>query len=336
MACNLNGQVDFMGTQLQRMLHLKHVHFKSRNRDGFVQLPTDELLLKVAAKTNGFGQRHYPPPSGLPNGMRCAFMDNIRKRRGGDGVQFDVYGYVYGLSSDQFHPNFAVPHPDINTGPITDRQGKRREILHLYHGIALGQAVIIEYNRAAGGVGILEDLLSYVFHEYCDRQLPSLELLDVTTGDLRRAIDAGGGVDSVSLKMISGTRAPQNAHVATPMSKLRSLIGGTKQVKMSWESGPDNPLDANSVMRVAREYADDESPLERMSIKLKDGGSIPSLETYRERRRIAVDIGPNNTPVVADIEKGLRHYLDELRTPTKGWRIIDDKGNFNSTATFDL
>lgn len=325
-----------MPAPLQRMLHLKHVHFKTRGRSGFVQRPTDELLLQVASGTSAFAQRHYPPPSALPAGTRCAFIDNIRRRRGGAGVHFDVYGYVYGLSSDQFHPNFRLARPDINTGPIEDRQGKRRELLHLFHGIALGQALIIEYNRAAGGVGILEDLLSHVFNRYCDQTLPALELLDVTTGDLGRAIEAGGGVDSMTLKMVSGTPVPDEAHVATPLARLRSLVRGTRQVKMTWDSGPDNPLDIRSVIRVANEYADDDSPLERLSIKLKDGGSIPSLETYRERRRIEVRLGPNNTPIVSDIESGLRHYLDELRTPTRGWRIIDDHGNFNSTDTFGL
>jgi len=327
-----------VGKPLQRMLHLKQVHFKTRGRANFNQPPTDQLLLKVGAKTGSFAERHYPPPGTLANanGTRCAFIDNIRKRRRGDGVHFDVYGYVYGLSSDQFHPNFRLAKPDINTGPITDRQGKTREILHLYRGIALGQALIIEYNRAAGGVGMLEDLLSHVFNRYCDKSLPALSLNDVTTSNLQKAIDAGGGVESVTLRMVSGAKVPETAHVASPMSRLRSLIGGTRQVKTTWESDPDHPLDTRGVMRVAKEYADDESALDRMTIALKDGGSIPSLGTYRERRRIEVDVGLDNVPSVSDIERGLAHYLDELRIPNGGWRIIDDEGNFNSEARVEL
>jgi hypothetical protein len=322
-----------MATTVQRMLHLKHVHFKVRGREGFVQPPVDHMLLRVAQSAPSFAQRHFPPPNALPAGTRCAFIDNIRRRRTGQGVLFDVYGYVYGLSSDQFHPDFRLVRPDINTGPITDQQGKRREILHLFHGIALGQALIIEYSRAAGGVGILETLLSDVFNQHIDRSLPGLALIDVTTGDLDRAIRAGNGVDSLSLKLVSGTRIPPEAHVAAPLSTLRRLVGGTRQVKLTWDSGPDNTLDSRAVVRVVREYADEDSPLERISIKLKDGGSIPSLETYRERRRITVRLGANNTPLVSDIESGLRHYLDELRTPREGWRIIDDEGNFTTNGS---
>jgi hypothetical protein len=316
-----------MATKITRMLHLKCAHFKTRGKKDFVPPAIDALLLQVGQAAQGFAQRHYPPPSALPQGTTCAFIENIRKRSKGDGVMFDVNSYVYGLTSEQFHPNFSLDKPDINTGPIKDQNGKLREILHTYRCIALGQAVVVEYNRGAGGIGLLEALLSYVFHQHCQVGLPALALIDVTTSDLEQAIKAGGGVDSVSLKLVAGIKPPQGAYVAETLSGLRKHVKGAKQVSITWESN-DEVLDSASVLKVAKEYAVEDSPLDKISIALKDGGSIPSLERYRERRRIDVTVSQQGTPTVTDIETGLRNYIDELRKLNDGWRVIDDNGNF--------
>lgn len=316
-----------MANTVERMLHLKCAHFKSGRRKNFVAPSIDSLLLQAAQAAPKFAQRHFPPPSALPQGTTCAFIDNIRKRSKGDGVLFEINVYTFGQTSEQFHPDFSLSKPDINTGPIKDQNGKLREILHTYRCLALGQAVLVEYNRGAGGISLLEHLLSYIFHTYCQNNLPSLALLDVTTSDLERAIKSGGGVDSVSLRLVGGMKPPEGAFVAGTLSGLRKHIKGAKQVSLTWDSD-DDVLDSASVIKVANEFRSDESPLDKISIALKDGGSIPSLEKYRERRRIEVGMSQTGTPLVTDVETGLCNYLDELRLVVDGWRVIDDKGNF--------
>lgn len=316
-----------MATVLKRMLHLKLVRFRSRRRKDFVVPALDTLLLKVQERAPKFAQRHYPSTDAIPEGTLCAFISNIRHRKHHDGVMFDMNVYTYGSSVEQFNPDFTKAAPDINQGRIVDSEGKQRDILHSYRCLALGQALLVEYNRAAGGMHLLELLLAYVFHVHCDQKLPSVELMDVATADLDKAIKAGGGVDWVSLRLIGGSKPPATAALSQRLGELRKQVKGAKRVKVVWEA-EDDVLDAKAVLALASEYADDTTPLDKMAIQLKDGGSIPSLEKYRERRRIEVGLTREGAMIVADIETGLYHYLDDLRAVQNGWRVIDDQGNF--------
>lgn len=319
-----------MITVTKRTLHLKLARFRAARRKGFVPPALDALLLNVLKQGPGFAKLHYPATKGLGEGTLCAFISNIRARKNaGNGVLFDVSVYTYGSSVEQFNPDFTQATPDINEGRIVDSDGNARDILHRYRCLALGQTLLMEYNRAAGGMHMLELLLAYVFQQLCDATLPSVELMDVATSDLDKAIQAGGGVDSVSLRLIGGSKPPPEAAVSLRLSELGKQVKGAKRVRVVWEA-EDDVLDAKSVLALANEYADDTTPLDKMAIQLKDGGCIPSLEKYRERRRIDVSLTKGGTLVVADIETGLCHYLDELRTVQDGWRVIDDQGNFVS------
>jgi len=312
---------------IKRMLHLKLARFRVGRRKDFVAPALDALLLKVLERAPKYAQRHFPSTEGLPEGTLCAFISNIRKRKNRDGVMFDMNVYTYGSSVEQFNPDFSKAEPDISQGRIVDREGKKRDILHSYRCLALGQALLVEYNRLAGGMHLLELLLAHVFQRHCDAKLPSLELMDVATSELDKAIKAGGGVDAVSLRLIGGHKPPESAALSLRLSELSKQVKGAKRVKVVWEA-EDDVLDAKSVLALANEYADETTPLDKMAIQLKDGGSIPSLEKYRERRRIDVGLTMDGAIIVADIETGLYHYLDELRAVQNGWRVIDDQGNF--------
>jgi len=316
-----------MATQIKRMLHLKLVRFRSGRRKNFVAPALDTLLLKVQERAPKFAQRHFPSTDALPEGTLCAFISNIRQRKNCDGVMFDMNVYTYGMSVEQFNPDFSKTAPDINQGRIVDSEGKKRDILHTYRCLALGQALLVKYNRSAGGMHILELLLRQVFQQHCDEKLPGVELMDVTTHELDKAIKAGGGVDAVSLRLIGGSKPPPDAAFSLRLSELGKQVKGAKRVKVVWET-EDDVLDAKSVLALASEYANEKTPLDKMAIQLKDGGSIPSLEKYRERRRTDVGLTMDGAIIVADIETGLFHYLDELRAVQNGWRVIDDQGNF--------
>lgn len=311
-----------------RMLHLKYLRFRSGRIKNFQVPALETLLLKLKSAAPNFVQRHYPATSGMPAGTLCAFVDGIRPRNHGDGVHFTVSVYTYGQAVEQIYPDFTKPQPDIQSARIIDKQGHPRDIVHTYRCLALGQALLVEYDRNAGGMDLLSQLLAHVFHNHCDKTLPGIELLDVATSKLDEAIKAGGGVDWVSLRLIGGSKPPQTAALSQRLSELGNQIRGTKRVQVLWEA-EDNTLDAKAVIKLAAEYADTDSPLDKMSIKLKNGGSIPSLGTYRERRRLAdVGLTPDGAIIVSDVETGLCHYLDDLRTVHDGWRVIDDQGRF--------
>lgn len=316
-----------MATFVKRMLHLKLARFRAGRRKDFEAPALDALLLKVHERAPNFAERHFPATNSLPEGTLCAFISDIRKHKSRDGVMFTMNVYTYGSSVEQFNPDFTKAAPDINQGRIVDSEGKQRDILHSYRCLALGQALLVEYNRSAGGMQLLEILLADVFQRHCDAHLPSLELMDVATSELDKAILAGGGVDAVSLRLIGGHKPPANASLSLRLSELGKQVKGAKRVKVLWEA-EDDVLDAKSVLALASEYADETTPLDRMAIQLKDGGSIPSLEKYRERRRIDVGLTMDGAMIVADVETGLYHYLNDLRAVQNGWRAIDDQGNF--------
>ncbi|MBM7129443.1 hypothetical protein [Dyella mobilis] len=318
-----------MATKIKRNLILKFARFRVGRRHDFTPPALHELLLQVHAQTTKFSQRHFPPPTALPNGQQCVFIKNIAPRTGkpNDGVIFEVCAYTYGLEQDQFRPDFDSSDPDIQTGRVHDEEGEIREILHTYRCVALGQALIVENNRGAGGLQYLSHLLAHLFNRYCDDTLPGIELMDVVTKDLDHTIEAGGGVQSIDLKLVDTRPLPKRTFVTKRMNDLRESVPGAKQLKISWVA-EDSVLSAEAAVKVAQEWSHKESPLEALAIRLKDGQVISSLETYRAKREIEVQVTPEGALAVSEIETGLWHYLDELRmVDSKGWRVLDDQGN---------
>ncbi|GLQ98292.1 hypothetical protein GCM10007863_27120 [Dyella mobilis] len=151
--------------------------------------------------------------------------------------------------------------------------------------------------------------------------------MDVVTKDLDHTIEAGGGVQSIDLKLVDTRPLPKRTFVTKRMNDLRESVPGAKQLKISWVA-EDSVLSAEAAVKVAQEWSHKESPLEALAIRLKDGQVISSLETYRAKREIEVQVTPEGALAVSEIETGLWHYLDELRmVDSKGWRVLDDQGN---------
>lgn len=321
-----------------RTLHLKHARFRSGRKKGFVPPAIDQLLLQVKTKAPNFAQRHFPPPNALPAGTPCGFINSIKPRnpKHGPGVLFEIFFYTFGTQSDQFKPDFSKASPDIKTGPILDTQGNTREIVYSYRCVALGQSILVEFNPRAGGLDHLSKLLAYVFHTYCQKGLPTIEFLDVSTKEIDKAIKAGGGVDTVMLKMISANKPSSNHGFADTLHNLRKKLTGAKQVTVVWEA-EDGVISAKNAIEAAQEYDTDDTAIERMSIKLKDGQVIPALDRYREKRKIVVQTTPSGAVAVTEIEEALWNYLDELRmVQDGGWRVIDDQGNFISAKAISI
>lgn len=310
-----------------RTLQLKHARFKSGRKKDFIPPALDQLLLRVKAAAPQFGQRHYPPPTALPAGTPCVFLNRIEKRSKGAGVLIEVYSYMFGSQSDQLRPDFTKAQPDVKSGPIIDAQGQTREIVHSYRCVILGQSVLVEYNGRAGGLDQLAHLLAHVFNTYCEK-LPSIEFLDVAASDLEKAIKAGGGVDRIELSLLAGNKPASNFPFARKLSDIGAAVTGAKQVKVVWDTD-DNTISPKTAVQIAQEFESEETNLETLTIQLKEGGIIKGLDKYKEKRRIQVQVVPGGKVAVSEIEEGLWNYLDELRmVQGKSWRVIDDQGNF--------
>lgn len=333
---------------VRRNLYLKSVRFRyGRKRD--VSPPRiDDLLRQVRSQTPNFSQRHYPPPEAvggrkggrhvsIANGQNCIFISNIRDRVGPKGgLMFDVSSYVYGMQSDQFRPDFDGSDPDIQSGPIQDKEGNTREILHSYRCVALGQSLIVEYNKGAGGLHMLSILLAHLFRTYCDKSLPTIELMDVVTDNLSQAIKAGGGVSAIELKVIDSSDAPKRSFISKSLNDIRKKARGAGELVVQWRSEGDSKISEDFALKVANDCNRDSTPLSKISIRLKDGPVISSLESFRARREIEVQVTSDGAIAVSEIESGMWNYLDELRMIRKGWRILSDDGYIIQAKTIKL
>jgi hypothetical protein len=325
---------------VKKQLHLKHVRFKTRGKQ--LVLPAiDVLIQKLEGKK--FAQLHNPPlpdnGKNLPGGTQCCFLHNIRTRKGKPGVMFDVVSYVSGAAPDQWTPDFTKTNANIISKQLKDAKGNNIEIAHVTRCIALGEVLIVEYNRHGGGVGMISHLLSYLFHYVVKHKpiLPTIELLDILTDDLRKAIKDGGGVQSVELKLTDGSSQDEEAWYAMRLTDLRNKIRGSKNVKVRWE-GDAGGLDSDSVIALAEEYDGDDAALDNFVINLRKSPSIKNLNRYRASKTIEVQfIASQNSIAVNEVEQGLWDYLDELRTPaTNGWRIMDSNGYLSNGAKMKL
>jgi len=239
---------------------------------------------------------------------------------------FDVSSYIYGMQSDQFRPNFDGSDPDIQSGPIKDKEGNTREILHSYRCVALGQSLIVEYNKGAGGLHMLSVLLAHLFRTHCDKSLPTIELMDVVTDDLSKAIKAGGGVSAIQLKVVDSSSVPKRSFISNSLNEIRRKAGGAGELVVEWKSDGDSLIEEDFALKVANDCNKDTSPLSKISIRLKDGPVISSLESFRAKREMDIQVTPDGAIAVSEIETGMWNYLDELRMVQKGWRILNDEG----------
>jgi hypothetical protein len=236
-----------------------------------------------------------------------------------------VGSYIQAHTPDQVLPDFNQPEADIRTERVVGSDGKPREVLNLYRCAVLGQALIIEFAKGGGGSAHLGAVLVELLRKYVNEKLPSVELFDVSTRDLEKVIQHGGGVDSMTAKVIRSAKV--DGFFGSRLSDLRKRVPNASTLQVTWESS-DGALDPEAALAALQE-ADEESILDSVVLKLKDGQSIDRLGRYKERRRITVDVR-NGKVAASQVESALWNYLDELRIPDRKtrWRLLDDDGIF--------
>lgn len=325
-----------MTKKVTKLLYAKRVRFKSGNRKDY-QAPALEVLLDQLRRLH-FRDLHHPQPPDAPGtiaaGTHCLFMWNVQRRpgRGADaGIYFQVGAYVHGSQSDQIAIDFEQQSPNVITGPIIDQHGQRRDQLHVYRCVALGETLLVENQRGSGGLAGLRKLLSVLFHRYGPDNTPGIELLDVASPDLRAAIERGGGAKRVMLRMIDSAANAQD-NFLTPMHAIRSSIKGTRQLGVEWATEDGSGLDTDDVVNAAEELGEEGSPIDQIKIELRNDSTISRLGSYRLRHPIQVTEDAAGVLHTGEITAGLWSYLDELRLDDDRGRVINDFGYFNQST----
>jgi len=340
---NLNQVID---RKVKRLLYLKRVRFKWGNKKGVVS-PTLEAMLKaLKAATNGWAERHWPSAptdgSSFANGTRCMYVGTIGKRTTGaaDGTYFTVGSYVYGKGEHQIAVDLKGSRPDIESGPLYDKTGRQRSLLHEFRCVTLGETLIIQNERGGGGIPALESLLTHLFRKFIDGDLPRVQLVDVFSTGFRGVIEQGGGVETLRIRMLGAGGEPDaKKRFAAPLWGVQSLVDGAGKFTVEWDAADDDGLDVDQVIDAFNELQAGastygESALDKIDVKTVHGGWVNQLGKYRARYELDVTVDAHGIEHKNEIRPGLFKYLDQLRVTAKGqkWRIIDNDGNFLSGA----
>jgi hypothetical protein len=311
----------------------------------FTPAPIESLLLQLQAVAPSWAKRHWPivPANGhVEQGVSCSFIRKIALRSSGDqrGVYFEVGSYVNGHAPDQIQLDFNASEPNITTERVRDSQGNEREIVTICRCVALGETIIVENVKGSGGVGAVQALLGRLFRSYLvtgtpPRSYPTIELLDVTSRDLRTAIRRGRGVERVFLRMIDGAEQAEDGW-ARPLKAGKDRIRNSAKFSAVWEAADNGVLNTDDVVSAVDESLEDDSALEKVVLILKDGNKLTGLGSYKARTTVSVTMDNAGVLFYSELIEGLWGYLDELRRTRDTWRLIDDNGFFNADAPIDL
>jgi len=327
--------------QVLKTIYAKKVRFKTGRRRDFLPLPIDALLVELKNVAPTWSRRHWPvvPPTGvLDAGVACSFIRRIGARPHGDqrGVYFEVGSYINGHAPDQIALDFSADEPDITTEQVRDSTGQVREIVTICRCVALGETVLVENVKGSGGVGAVEKLLGRLFRNLLRygnpaKSYPTIELLDVANSDLRLAIQRGRGVQKVFLRMVDGADPGEDGWTS-PLRAGKNRVGNASKFSAIWESPDNDALDTDDVVNAVNESLEEDSPLDKITLELRDGNRISAVGNYKARFQVSVTMDNAGVLHMSELIEGLWSYLDELRIARNGWRLINDSGQFNTDA----
>lgn len=325
-----------MSSQKLRMLYLKRVRFKWGKKK--VASPTlEDLFASIAKKSSSWIDRHYPLPANVKAGDRCTYVGEIQLRPkspdgSGGGYYFTVGSYVHGKGEHQIALVLSGTKPTVESGPLMGTDGKQRALLHEFRCVALGETLIIQNEQGGGGSAALAMLLTNLFRRYHNADLPSIELVDVFSKDLRQIIESEGGAERMRIRMVGAMPAdadPEKTYGGL-LTEVKDRVAGAGTFTGEW-CAEDGDLDIDSVIDAYNES--DDGFLNQVSIKTVDGGWIKALGRYRAAREIHVTVDAHGLEHTSEIMPSLFEYLDDIRKFEGGnWRLVNDDGMFTTAA----
>jgi hypothetical protein len=308
-----------------RTFQLRIAQFRAKRIADFVPPALDHLCLELWKKAPTVADRHYPPLEYVSTGTGCVYLNRVDQRRNGDGVIAEFVSYVHGASPEQAAPDLDQQSVDIDSSPIIGRDGKHRQVVQSLRVGFKGPAAVFETSKGAGGAGSVSHMLSSVLRRQVDSDLPGFSFIDVIGKDLRRQIQAAGGVKRVAARLV-GEVPRTGAAGRETMSDLRALVRGAKVVKAEIEAH-DGLLDTEQAIQVWESLLRDDMGDSSVVLHLADGAKVDRLGRFKERRVFTIQHDRNGHPMVSECATAIWNYLDELRTPdASGWRLLDDDG----------
>lgn len=306
---------------IQKTLSVKAIKYKGKRKTpkDWQPVSIDTLIKTIFENSPTLADRHYPATYDINVGSACMFLNKI-KSIPNSGIIFDVCSYTSGHVPESMVPQLNSKEADITPVLIQDENGNKGELVHNYRCLAFGQVLIIEFVSGGRGSIGLQDLLNRLTLKIFGPEHPKIEFNDIGSSNLRDLIDAQGGVSKITAKIVENSKVGGSTYGQT-LYAVRNTVPHSASCIVTWEHGAET-LGIDESIQMLEESDNDN--LSSVTIHFAKGGSISDLSSYRERKRVGIQITPDGRPAVTEIETELKKYLNLLRDPQKNGPIYTD------------
>ena len=307
-----------------RTLMAKMVRFAAGNRRDFSAPSIDGILRSILSSAETIGSRHWPDLPVPKDANRCFFIDKVFDRAA--GVLFHICAYEPGHTPLGVLPDMDAEEADVQPVPMDDPDtGVRREVVTICRCLGVGDVLIIENVKGAGGVNAVSHLLTHLIRKYIDQKHPSMHLIDVANQELREAISRGGGVVEIVMDL-AHSAVNDGSRYAQPLSGIRRLVRNTGLLRVSHRAKSGHLEDDDVI--AAFEEAQEDDGLDKVTLRLHDSTVIDKLRRFKLRKPVTVTKTGDGSPNGSEIQRAMWDYLRELQELQEGRRILDEDGFF--------
>ncbi len=307
--------------QVQRTVQLKAIHWKSGRKKGFKPRPVQELLHETfASRVNAEDRYFVKQGSGATPTRNCT---THHLHDAGTTYFFEFLTYTPDDEPQQMTPDLSSPNVELSTGPMTNEDGDPVELATAFQVLACGDVLLIEYRSGSGGSTLLGHYLTAMFRRQYGDKYPGLALMDVPNAAFKDAINRGGGVQSVSMKMLK--LATENTpKFGKRLSDTRGVIRDAELVSVVFENR-HAPLNTDDVID-ALEEAENETGVEGVVVQLRDSSKLTGLHKLKVRKTFSVADAGSGNAARGEMRLRLGVFLSELRAKKDGVRVLDAQG----------
>jgi len=309
-------------------LYVKRIVFKTRKKE-FEPPRLEEFLAKHIKAKQPIRERHHPPLGQIDDDVKhCLFIQGHRPL-GNGAFEFSLCSYVPGSAPSQMTQSFDQPQVALVDDPIIDPDTKEpREVVVVAHCLVFGEALLATLPSNLGGQHVIANYLTFLLRKFGDPKHPKVHLLDHMCPKLQKAIELGGGVDEVILKMSHTIPGTPSSRFGKLLGAGRESIGGTNLFSSTFKAPKGSRLSTDDVLEAYEEF-NDTSEIDNLVIVLKDTQRIVGNEKLKMRHRVEVSETKGRNPNAVELKRELRDYLAALRTPDENdERILNDDGRF--------
>ncbi len=147
-------------------------------------------------------------------------------------------------------------YTDLVEEPLTDADGNHRELVHPIHAVVVGEAMLLDLPRGAGGNAQLQRYLEFLLRKWYPKHA-HLHLIDLMAPDVQQMIRRGGGAVELILRL-AHTPKQKGSRYARPLAQLRNCVGNANTVTAIISGTAKTQLSESDILAAYEEVTDTE------------------------------------------------------------------------------